>query len=138
MMATAVTKSWRLIRMPEVESKTGVSKPRLYAMMAEDPPKFPHPVATGPNSRAWVEEEVDAWIQGRVKARDDKTDAPWRVISQNIGKGRQDLKAKASDAKPQSIAASTTGAAVRAKPGSGRQPSARDKPKMRSEEMTAA
>lgn len=49
---------------------------------------FPRSVATGPNTRAWVEEEVDAWIQARIDARDMGTDADLRALNPNIGKGR--------------------------------------------------
>jgi predicted DNA-binding transcriptional regulator AlpA len=40
--------------------------------------KFPAPIklGTGPNSRnAWIEAEIDAWIEQRIAARDGATQA---------------------------------------------------------------
>jgi prophage regulatory protein len=76
----------RLIRLPEVVDRTGQSAAKVYDAMADG--KFPKSVATGPNSRAWVEHEVDEWIRARIDARDKQTDGEWRVMNPHIGKGR--------------------------------------------------
>jgi prophage regulatory protein len=78
----------RLVRRPEVESKTGLSTAEIYRRMAADPPTFPRSVATGPNTRAWVEDEIDDWIDERIDARDQGADADLRVVNPHIGKGR--------------------------------------------------
>lgn len=54
----------RLIRLPEVLNKTGLSRSRLYAL--ED---FPRRVRLGERGVAWVEEEVDEWIRERMENR---------------------------------------------------------------------
>ena len=36
---------------------------------------FPKPIQLGPKSVGWVEEEVDGWIEERVKERDAKAEA---------------------------------------------------------------
>ncbi|UOR15832.1 AlpA family phage regulatory protein [Qipengyuania aquimaris] len=55
----------RLIRLPEVLSKTGHSRSRLYA---DD--TFPRRVRLGARGVAWVEAEVDEWIRERIESRD--------------------------------------------------------------------
>jgi prophage regulatory protein len=58
----------RIIRLPEVEHKTGYRHTTIYAMMAED--RFPRSVPLGRKARGWVESEVDDWIRERIAARD--------------------------------------------------------------------
>ena len=71
------TKS-RLIRLPEVLSRTGYGRTSIYRKMEEgtfprclklgspfkDPSKF--------DSRAiaWIEDEVDQWVESRIEERD--------------------------------------------------------------------
>ena len=57
----------RLIKRPEVEARTGKSRTALYAAVRAG--TFPAPVEIGPNSVAWVESEVDAWIEQRIATR---------------------------------------------------------------------
>jgi prophage regulatory protein len=85
------TKPRRLIRLAAVMNRVPFSTPHIYRLMAER--EFPQSVAIGPNSRAWVEDEIDAWIETRILSRDMGTDDDERIISEHIGKGRQDLKA---------------------------------------------
>lgn len=54
----------RLIRLPEVLTKTGLSRSRLYADGS-----FPKRVPLGQRGVAWVEAEVEEWIAGRIAAR---------------------------------------------------------------------
>jgi prophage regulatory protein len=56
----------KLIRLPEVLSRVGLKKTKLYALIAED--EFPRPVKIGAAS-AWVESEVDHWLSERASAR---------------------------------------------------------------------
>lgn len=60
--------SRRLIRLPVVIERTGLSKSTIYARAAVD--EFPKPVDLGNSLSAWVEDEVDAWIDARISARD--------------------------------------------------------------------
>jgi prophage regulatory protein len=62
------TSEKRLIRRPVVQNKTGMSVAELYRRMGDG--KFPKPVKTGVRSVAWVESEVDGWIQTRIDMRD--------------------------------------------------------------------
>lgn len=57
----------RLLRFAEVMRRTGVSRPRIYALIAEG--KFPKQVPLGAVSVAFVESEVDEWIEQRIATR---------------------------------------------------------------------
>ena len=56
-----------LLRRPDVQQRTGLSRSSVYALSKEG--KFPCPVPLGPRSVAWVEEEVDIWIEERIQQR---------------------------------------------------------------------
>ncbi|MEY6764099.1 helix-turn-helix transcriptional regulator [Kluyvera ascorbata] len=56
-----------LIRLPEVCRRTGNGKSWTYKQIKEG--RFPKPVKTGFRSVAWVESEVDAWIEQRIAER---------------------------------------------------------------------
>lgn len=62
-------KTATLIRIRRVMGKTGVSKSQIYrlAQMGE----FPLPVKLTAQSVAWVEQEVDHWIEQRIANRDN-------------------------------------------------------------------
>ncbi|KAB2889330.1 MAG: AlpA family transcriptional regulator [Desulfobulbaceae bacterium] len=55
-----------LLRRPEVERRTGLGRSTIYARMKEG--DFPQSVSLG-RTVAWVEDEIDAWIQERIAAR---------------------------------------------------------------------
>ena len=57
--------SERIMRLPEVMLRTGLSRSSIYSR--ED---FPKPVKLGRNMAGWVEREVDAWVDARIKERD--------------------------------------------------------------------
>lgn len=59
----------KLLRLPEVVSRTGLSRSSLYARIATG--QFPRPVDLGTSHAvAWVENEVDTWIGERIARRD--------------------------------------------------------------------
>ncbi|MCI1029305.1 AlpA family transcriptional regulator [Pantoea dispersa] len=55
-----------LIRLSEVQRRTGYSKAWLYRLMSEK--RFPLPVKIGARSIAFIESEIDAWIEERINA----------------------------------------------------------------------
>lgn len=57
----------RLIRLPAVIERTGLSKSTIYARGTVG--EFPKPVPLGNSLSAWVEDEVDAWIEARISER---------------------------------------------------------------------
>ena len=58
----------RVLRLPEVEAKTGLKHTAIYQRISEG--TFPRPIPLGVQARGFLESEVDAWIKGRVAERD--------------------------------------------------------------------
>jgi len=56
--------SQSLIRFSEAQRRTGYSKAWLYRLMSEG--KFPASIKIGSRSIAFVESEVDEWIEQRI------------------------------------------------------------------------
>ena len=54
--------------MSAVMDKTGFSRATVYRRVADG--SFPAPVDLGRSMSAWVEDEVDAWIEARISDRD--------------------------------------------------------------------
>ena len=54
-------KKERLIRLPEVQSMTGLNRNLIYEI--ED---FPRPVKISTRCSAWVQSEVQEWIKKRI------------------------------------------------------------------------
>ncbi|UYG08377.1 helix-turn-helix transcriptional regulator [Halomonas sp. M4R1S46] len=69
-MAGNDTPTKRLIKRPEVREKTSLSDSELYRQMAAG--TFPRAIRLTPNGRAvaWLESEVDAWIESRLVDRE--------------------------------------------------------------------
>jgi prophage regulatory protein len=58
-----------LLRNAATRAKAGFpSNSSLYGAMERD--GFPRPIKIGSRSVAWIEEEVDAWIEARIAKRD--------------------------------------------------------------------
>lgn len=60
----------RLMRLQDIINITGMSKAVIYAWMKEG--KFPKQIQIGARSVAWIEEEIYAWIQERINARNEQ------------------------------------------------------------------
>jgi len=58
----------RLLRLPEVLMRTGLSRSRLYA-----DPTFPRSVKIGERAVAWVEEEIREWVDARIADRAERS-----------------------------------------------------------------
>ena len=58
----------KLIRLPEVINRTGYQRSNIYLLMNQG--QFPKSVSLGGRAVAWLESEVDTWIQERVELRD--------------------------------------------------------------------
>ena len=54
----------RIIRLPIVEERTGLSRSSIYSGIAAG--TFPAQIPLGPRAVAWDEAEVDAWIEARI------------------------------------------------------------------------
>lgn len=57
-----------VIRLPEVLTRTGLSRSTIYAMISDG--AFPKPIKLGMRAVGWVEVEVGDWIASRVQSRD--------------------------------------------------------------------
>lgn len=57
-----------LIRLPEVQRRTGYSKAWIYRLISQN--RFPSSVKIGSRSVAFVESEVYEWISQRIEERD--------------------------------------------------------------------
>ncbi|WP_338803766.1 AlpA family transcriptional regulator [Xenorhabdus griffiniae] len=55
-----------LIRLPEVQRRTGYSKAWIYKLISDG--AFPKQVKIGPRSVAFIESEIDDWIAQRIAA----------------------------------------------------------------------
>lgn len=53
----------RIIRRPEVEDRTGLSRSTIYAMMAEG--RFPQPVRLGKRAVGWTQTSIGDWLDAR-------------------------------------------------------------------------
>lgn len=50
----------RLIRLPEVMKRVGISRSAIYKRMAEG--RFPRSRSLGPKCAVWLEADIDQWI----------------------------------------------------------------------------
>lgn len=57
----------RLLRLPDVIKKTGFKKSWIYQLISEG--KFPRQIKLGDRSVAWLESEIDEWIDKRIQQR---------------------------------------------------------------------
>lgn len=54
-----------LLRMPEIMRRTGYCKAWIYRLISQG--KFPRPIKIGSRAIAFVESEVDDWINQRIE-----------------------------------------------------------------------
>jgi prophage regulatory protein len=62
--APPATAGKRALRASAVSDKVGLSKATVYLRVKAG--DFPKPFRLGPNSSAWWEHEVDAWLEARA------------------------------------------------------------------------
>ena len=51
----------RIMRRPEIERVTGLSRSAIYAGMQQN--RFPKPIKLGPRAVGWIESDIKAWIE---------------------------------------------------------------------------
>ena len=66
--ATQARKGDCILRLPEVEKRTGLRRATIYRRAGEG--TFPKPVSLGDRCVGWVDAEVQEWILARIKERD--------------------------------------------------------------------
>jgi prophage regulatory protein len=60
-----------ILRRPQVERRTGLSRSTLYLYIQDG--HFPRPLRLGPRAVGWLESDVSAWIAGRRSAGTRRT-----------------------------------------------------------------
>lgn len=56
----------RILRLPNVKTRTGLSGSTIYLRIAEG--RFPKPVSLGGRAVGWVEEEITEWLEQQIEA----------------------------------------------------------------------
>lgn len=64
--------SYQLLRLKQVQEKTGLKRTQIYLYMKTD--DFPHSIKIGPASVAWLESEIDDWISLKMNSRRQQTE----------------------------------------------------------------
>lgn len=65
--ADTSAKAERFLRLPEVMSRTALSRSGIYAAIQRG--EFPHSIPLGGKSVAWLESEITAWQDARIAHR---------------------------------------------------------------------
>jgi prophage regulatory protein len=65
-----------VLRQKQVLALLGISSSTLWAWVKAG--RMPRPIELGPNSRAWLEHEIDQMVFERAKERDQPESAPAR------------------------------------------------------------
>ena len=55
-----------IIRLPDVRARTGLSRSEIYRREALG--EFPHRVSLGARSVGWPSDEIQSWIEDRIRA----------------------------------------------------------------------
>ena len=55
-----------ILRRPQVEARTGLSRSTIYARIQDG--TFPRPILLGSRAVGWLEYEIDDWLDHRIKA----------------------------------------------------------------------
>ncbi|SBO43182.1 AlpA family transcriptional regulator [Cyanobium sp. NIES-981] len=67
-----VSTTRRLLRLPEVKQKVGLSRTAIYRLIAEG--QFPRQVCIGPRTVAWCQDDLEAWIEQRIQGAPERSD----------------------------------------------------------------
>jgi prophage regulatory protein len=57
----------RILRLPNVLDRTGLSRSTVYQRVSEG--RFPKPVSLGARAVGWIETEVEEWIARQIEVR---------------------------------------------------------------------
>jgi len=56
----------RILRLPEVMARTGLSRSTIYLRISQG--NFPKPVSLGARAVGWIEVEIQEWLQRQIEA----------------------------------------------------------------------
>ncbi|MCD9542891.1 AlpA family phage regulatory protein [Photobacterium carnosum] len=58
--------SKKIIRLPEVKNKTGLSRSSIYLRMSNN--EFPQSISLGSRAIGWLESDINEWLEGCIAA----------------------------------------------------------------------
>ena len=58
--------SKRIIRLPEVKEKTGLSRSTIYLRMSQG--RFPKSISLGERAIGWVEQDINQWLDDCINS----------------------------------------------------------------------
>lgn len=58
--------SYKILRLPTVKEKTGLSRSTLYLRISKN--EFPAPISLGGRAVGWLEHDVNTWLAEKVEA----------------------------------------------------------------------
>jgi len=64
-------KSNRILRLPSVMDRTGLSRSTVYLRISQC--NFPKPVALGGRAVGWLELEIEEWLEQQVRASRERS-----------------------------------------------------------------
>lgn len=65
-MNQKINKNENILRLPDVKSRTGLSRSTIYLAMKND--CFPKSISLGPRCVGWIESEINDWIQMQIQS----------------------------------------------------------------------
>ena len=64
-MSNESLKSKSILRLPEVIKRTGIPRSSIYSAIKDG--QFPSPISLGARRIGFLENEIDTWLEGRIK-----------------------------------------------------------------------
>ncbi len=55
---------YSVLRLPEVQQQTGLSRSAIYQRISEN--KFPNSISLGSRARGWIDSDIQDWIKSRM------------------------------------------------------------------------
>lgn len=68
-----------ILRLPAVKSRIGLSRSHIYSEMAKG--EFPQSIELGERAVGWLEEEIDAWQEEKIR-RSRSAPRPQKLVGQ--------------------------------------------------------
>jgi prophage regulatory protein len=56
----------KIIRLPAVKEKTGLSRSSIYLRMTKD--DFPKSISLGDRAIGWLESDIEQWLEDKISA----------------------------------------------------------------------
>jgi len=55
----------KILRLPEVKDRTGLSRSTVYLRISES--RFPTPITLGGRAVGWLESEIESWLEQQIQ-----------------------------------------------------------------------